>query len=210
MKPRPADTATSQACRVGRSPAGVGAVARVAVRTRAGPGSGAGVMISSVFIGGGHGRVIGRPRGRSVPPPPFRSGFSRGTRAAGYRPARRRGRPCRKGRPPRPCCARPVLRPRSRESFKSIEKWLSQPSEAAGVEDERGDLPGGVQVVHTEHDDVVVARPHLLVDGAVEPRGRALDEDTAVLGRSPPDTGEPVAGAGAEPPPDLLLVGAEH
>ena len=84
-----------------------------------------------------------------------------------------------------------------------------EPSELAGVEHQRRHGAVGSDVVDAHQDQVVVTSRNLLVNAALQPGARLLEENRAVVGGAPVQLGEAVAVARSQLPAGLFLVGAE-
>src|ERR1035438_7876716 len=80
---------------------------------------------------------------------------------------------------------------------------------ATAVEDQRRHGRVGVELVDPQDDHGVITDAELLLDAALEPRARALDEDGAARGDAPRQGREPVVSAGRQPAADVFLVGAQ-
>jgi hypothetical protein len=74
------------------------------------------------------------------------------------------------------------------------------------VKDQRAQVVVGVQVVHGQHDDVVVARLDLLGDAGLDPAAGRLEQDGAVLGDPPVQALEPALAAARQLPADVFLL----
>src|SRR6185436_19766257 len=82
--------------------------------------------------------------------------------------------------------------------------------EPAAVEDQRGSVRVGVEVVYTQQDDVVVAGGDLPLDAAVQPRAGTVEQHAATIRGAPYEVGEPVGTPGRQLAARLFLMLGQH
>jgi hypothetical protein len=73
-----------------------------------------------------------------------------------------------------------------------------EPAELAGVEHQRPDAVIGIEVMHSQDDDVVIAGLVLGLRAALEPRTGPVEQDRPVAGGPPVEVFEPIAVTGRE------------
>ena len=83
-------------------------------------------------------------------------------------------------------------------------------AQPAPVEDKRCDGVVTVKLVHAQYDDVVVAGTALLLDAALEPRARTVEEHCTFVCGVPVEARETVAAATAQLLACLFLVRRKH